>query len=121
MCTNSLESCASQTQREQMVIRKISHSRATTLYVPLPAFMAGIDVSGEARARTFGKKLKIPETSGRPMAMLKHLEISLQISETDESRPRTLSGADLQSVTGCSSRGVQVEALKMKRLRHLTR
>jgi hypothetical protein len=45
-----------------MVDRKTSSSRATTLYVPLPALVAGIDVSGEARARRFGKELKIPET-----------------------------------------------------------
>lgn len=64
-----------------MVNRKTSHSRATTLYVPLPAFMGGIDVSGGARARRFGKQLKIPETSGGPMAILKHLETSWQISE----------------------------------------
>jgi hypothetical protein len=66
MCTNSLKSCTSQTQRAQMVDRKTSHDRATTLYVPLPAFVAGIDVSGEARARRFGKQLKIPETPEVP-------------------------------------------------------
>jgi hypothetical protein len=44
--------------------------------------------------------------------MLKHLEILLQISETGESRLQSRwAGADLFTVTGCSSRGVQVEAL----------
>jgi hypothetical protein len=47
--------------------------------------VAGIDVPGEARARRFGKQLKIPEISGGPMAIAKHLEMSLQISETGES------------------------------------
>jgi hypothetical protein len=45
------------------------------------------------------------------MAMLKHREISLQISETGESRLQSAGRADLFAVTGCSSRGVQVEAL----------
>jgi hypothetical protein len=36
--------------------------------------MAGIEVSGEARARTFGEKLKLPEKSGGPMASLNHFE-----------------------------------------------
>ncbi len=77
-----------------------------------PRFVAGIDVSGEARARRIGKELKIPETSGGPMAMLKHLEISLQISETGESRLQSAGRVpNLFAVTGCSSRGVQVEAL----------
>jgi hypothetical protein len=57
-----------------MVNRKTSRSRATALYVALPAFMTGIDVSGEARPRRFGKQLKISETSGCPMASLKHFE-----------------------------------------------
>jgi hypothetical protein len=74
--------------------------------------MTGIDVSGEARARRFGKQMKLPDTCGGPMAMLKHLEILLQISETGESRLQSRwACGDLFTVTECSSRGVQVEAL----------
>jgi hypothetical protein len=64
-----------------MVNRKTRQSRATTLYVPLPAFVAGIDVSGVARARRFGKQLKILEKPRGPMASLKHFETSGEISE----------------------------------------
>jgi hypothetical protein len=46
---DSPESCTSQTQREQMVDRKTSHSCATTLYVPLPVFAAGIASSAALR------------------------------------------------------------------------
>jgi hypothetical protein len=111
MCNIGLDSCTNQTQREQVVDREISHCRATTLYVPLPAFMAGIDVSGEARARTFGKQLKIPERFGAPMATLKHLEISLQISETGESRLQRARRVPTYS----PSRGAHLVAYRLRR------
>jgi len=94
-----------------MVDRKTSHSRATTLYVPLPAFMTGIDVSGEARARRFGKQMKLPDTCGGPMAMLKHLEISLQISETGESRLQSAGRVPTYS----PSRGAHLVAYRLRR------
>ena len=62
MCTNSLESCTSQSQREQMVDRKTSHSRATTLYVPLPVFSDNMVSRGSGlRPKLLGKKLKHSE------------------------------------------------------------
>ena|SRR6185437_6066695 len=111
MCTNSLKSCTSQTQREQMVDRKTSHSRATTLYVPLPVFGAGIALPAAVRACKTGKQLKLSEKSVSP---LDHLEQFLNLWATFWNRElRSLSGAATEPpfVTACPSHAVQVEAL----------